>query len=105
RALAQSPHRLRGRQLRRAFGRDVGRASRCHTGDLAQITQLAKEEGQWGFWKNPHEVAGPDEEITYPKRTRRFAYEGEVAIVSGKRGKDILANQIAEYVRGRNLIP
>jgi 2-keto-4-pentenoate hydratase/2-oxohepta-3-ene-1,7-dioic acid hydratase in catechol pathway len=70
------------------------------TGDLAQITQLAREEGQWGFWKNPHEVAGPDEEIPYPKRTRRFDYEGELAIVIGKRGKDILADRIDEYVWG-----
>jgi 2-keto-4-pentenoate hydratase/2-oxohepta-3-ene-1,7-dioic acid hydratase in catechol pathway len=73
------------------------------TGDLAQITRLAKEEGQWGFWKNPHEVAGPDEEIPYPKRTRRFDYEGEVAIVIGKRGKDIPAERIDEYVWGVTL--
>ena len=73
------------------------------TGDLAQIAQLAKEEGQWGFWKTPHEVAGPDEEIPYPKRTRRFDYEGEVAVVIGKRGKDIRAEQIDEYVWGVTL--
>ncbi|HSF56727.1 MAG TPA: fumarylacetoacetate hydrolase family protein, partial [Candidatus Binatia bacterium] len=70
------------------------------TGDLAQITRLAKEEGQWGFWKTPAEVAGPDDVIPYPKRTRRFDYEGEVAIVIGKRGKDISAEQIDEYVWG-----
>jgi 2-keto-4-pentenoate hydratase/2-oxohepta-3-ene-1,7-dioic acid hydratase in catechol pathway len=73
------------------------------TGDLAQITQMAKDEGQWGFWKNPHEVAGPDDEIPYPKRTRRFDYEGEVAIVIGKRGKDISAHRINEYVWGVSL--
>jgi len=73
------------------------------TGDLAQITQMAKEEGQWGFWKTPHEVAGPDEEIPYPKRTHRFDYEGEVAIVIGKRGKDIPADRIDEHVWGVTL--
>jgi acylpyruvate hydrolase len=73
------------------------------TGDLAQITKLAKEEGQWGFWKNPDEVAGPDDEIPYPKRTRRFDYEGEVAIVIGKRGKDISAERIDDYVWGVTL--
>jgi len=73
------------------------------TGDLAQITRMAREEGQWGFWKNPHEVAGPDEEIPYPKRTQRFDYEGEVAIVIGKRGKNIRAEQIDEYVWGVTL--
>ena len=64
---------------------------------------MAREEGQWGFWKNPHEVAGPDEEIPYPKRTRRFDYEGEVAIVIGKRGKNIPADRIDEYVWGVTL--
>lgn len=73
------------------------------TGDLGQITQMAKHEGQWGFWKDPHEVAGPDDEIPYPKRTRRFDYEGEVAIVIGKRGKDIPADRIDEYVWGVTL--
>jgi len=73
------------------------------TGDLAQITRMAKEEGQWGFWKTPAEVAGPDDEIPYPKRTKRFDYEGEVAIIIGKRGKNIRADQIDEYVWGVTL--
>ena len=73
------------------------------TGDLGQITRMARDEGQWGFWKNPHEVAGPDEEIPYPNRTKRFDYEGEVAIVIGKRGKNIPADGIDEYVWGVTL--
>ena len=73
------------------------------TGDLAQITRMARDEGQWGFWKNPHEVAGPEEEIPYPRRTKRFDYEGEVAIVIGKRGKNIPADRIDEYVWGVTL--
>jgi 2-keto-4-pentenoate hydratase/2-oxohepta-3-ene-1,7-dioic acid hydratase in catechol pathway len=73
------------------------------TGDLGQITRMAKEEGQWGFWKNPHEVAGPDEDIPYPRRTKRFDYEGEVAILIGKRGKNIPADRIDEYVWGVTL--
>jgi len=73
------------------------------TGDLVQITQMARDEGQWGFWKNPHEVAGPDEEIPCPNRTKRFDYEGEVAIVIGKRGKNIPADRIDEYVWGVTL--
>jgi 2-keto-4-pentenoate hydratase/2-oxohepta-3-ene-1,7-dioic acid hydratase in catechol pathway len=73
------------------------------TGDLAQITRMAREEGQWGFWKTPHEVAGPEDEIPYPKRTKRFDYEGEVAIVIGKRGKNIPADRIDEYVWGITL--
>jgi 2-keto-4-pentenoate hydratase/2-oxohepta-3-ene-1,7-dioic acid hydratase in catechol pathway len=74
------------------------------TGDLAQITRMAREEGQWGFWKNPHEVAGPDDQVPFPKRTRRFDYEGEVAIVIGKHGKDIPGSRIDEYVWGVTLL-
>jgi 2-keto-4-pentenoate hydratase/2-oxohepta-3-ene-1,7-dioic acid hydratase in catechol pathway len=73
------------------------------TGDLAEITRIARDEGQWGFWKTPAEVAGPDDPIPYPKRTKRFDYEGEVAIVIGKRGKDIAAGRIDEYVWGVTL--
>jgi 2-keto-4-pentenoate hydratase/2-oxohepta-3-ene-1,7-dioic acid hydratase in catechol pathway len=73
------------------------------TGDLAQITGMARDEGQWGFWKTPAAVAGPGEEIPYPKRTRRFDYEGEAAIIIGKRGKDIPAQRIDEYVWGVTL--
>ncbi len=73
------------------------------TGDLAQITRIAKEEGQWGFWKVPDAVAGPEAEIPMPKRTQRFDYEGEVAIVIGKRGKDISADRIDEFIWGVTL--
>jgi 2-keto-4-pentenoate hydratase/2-oxohepta-3-ene-1,7-dioic acid hydratase in catechol pathway len=74
------------------------------TGDLAPITRMAREEGQWGFWKNPHEVVGPDDQVPFPKRTRRFDYEGEVAIVIGKHGKDIPSSRIDEYVWGVTLL-
>jgi acylpyruvate hydrolase len=73
------------------------------TDDLAQITRIAREEGQWGFWKVPDAVSGPEEEIPFPKRTQRFDYEGEVAIVIGKRGKDISADRIDEFVWGVTL--
>jgi acylpyruvate hydrolase len=73
------------------------------TGDLAQITRVAKEEGQWGFWKVPDAVAGPQDEIPYPKRSKRFDYEGELAVVIGKRGKNIPAGRIDDYVWGVTL--
>jgi 2-keto-4-pentenoate hydratase/2-oxohepta-3-ene-1,7-dioic acid hydratase in catechol pathway len=62
-----------------------------------------RDDGLWGFWKNLDEVAGPGATIPYPKRARYFDYEGEVAIVIGKRGKDIPADRIAEYVWGVTL--
>jgi acylpyruvate hydrolase len=70
---------------------------------LEEIVQKAREEGQWGFWKVAAEVAGPDEDIPYPSRTRYLDYEGECAIVIGKRGRDIPASRIGEHVWGVTL--
>lgn len=70
---------------------------------IEQITEEAKKAGQWGFWKVPAEVAGPDDTVPFPKRVTYFDYEGEVAIVIGKRGKNIPAAKISEYVWGVTL--
>jgi acylpyruvate hydrolase len=71
---------------------------------IEQVTQQARAAGQWGFWKVPAFVAGPDDEVTYPKRTEYFDYEGEAAIVLGKRGKDIPGERLEEYVWGVTLL-
>lgn len=70
---------------------------------IEQITDEARKAGQWGFWKVPAEVAGPDDSIPFPKRVTYFDYEGEVAIVIGKRGKNIPAAKIGDYVWGITL--
>jgi 2-keto-4-pentenoate hydratase/2-oxohepta-3-ene-1,7-dioic acid hydratase in catechol pathway len=64
----------------------------------------AREMGHWGFWKVPLEAAGPGDEIPYPQSTQRLDYEGELAIVIGKRGKRIPKDRIAEYVWGVTLL-
>jgi 2-keto-4-pentenoate hydratase/2-oxohepta-3-ene-1,7-dioic acid hydratase in catechol pathway len=71
------------------------------TAEKAHAEMRAK--GQWGFWKVLHEVAADGDEISYPKRTKYFDYEAEVAIVIGKRGKDIRAADIRDYVWGVTL--
>jgi acylpyruvate hydrolase len=70
---------------------------------VEEVTREAKKAGQWGFWKVPAEVAGPDDTIPFPKRVTYFDYEGEIAIVIGKRGKNIPAARIHEYVWGVTL--
>ncbi|HSK28561.1 MAG TPA: hypothetical protein VLA17_01235, partial [Candidatus Limnocylindria bacterium] len=39
---------------------------------IEQITEEARKAGQWGFWKVPAEVAGPDDTIPFPKRVTYF---------------------------------
>jgi 2-keto-4-pentenoate hydratase/2-oxohepta-3-ene-1,7-dioic acid hydratase in catechol pathway len=71
---------------------------------IEQVTQQARAAGQWGFWKVPAFVSGPDDDVRYPRRTEYFDYEGEVALVIGKRGKDISAGQLDDYVWGVTLL-
>src|ERR1035437_3725639 len=75
------------------------------TGDAIQKAfEVARGKGHWGFWKVLDEVSGNGDEIAFPKKTKYLDYEGEIAIVIGKRGKDIAASQIADYVWGVTLI-
>ena len=52
-----------------------------------------RKTGIWGFWKITRETVDPDGELTYPARCNRLDYEGELAIVIGKKGKDIRAGR------------
>ncbi|MBV9322573.1 MAG: fumarylacetoacetate hydrolase family protein [Chloroflexi bacterium] len=70
---------------------------------LEQVTDEARAAGQWGFWKVPAFVSGPHDDVAYPKRTEYFDYEGEAALVIGKRGRDIAADRLDEYVWGVTL--
>ena len=71
---------------------------------LDEIATKARDRGQWGFWKVPAEVAGPEDEVSYPSRSEYFDYEGEPAIIIGKRGKDIKAGDVRGYVWGVTLV-
>jgi 2-keto-4-pentenoate hydratase/2-oxohepta-3-ene-1,7-dioic acid hydratase in catechol pathway len=73
-------------------------------GSLDNLRRQVREEGQWGFWKVPSEPLGSGGEISYPKRTAYLDYEGEVAIVVGKQGKDIPAARFGDYVFGVTLL-
>jgi len=71
---------------------------------LEDVTRDARTAGQWGFWKVPDRVTGPTDDVIYPKRTQYFDYEGEAAIVIGKRGKDLRAADVDDYVWGITLV-
>jgi len=63
-----------------------------------------RKRGMWGFFKVNREAVGPEGEIIYPARTKRFDYEGEAAIILGKQGKDIPAGKGKDYVWGVTLL-
>ena len=71
---------------------------------IEDIASSVRAAGQWGFWKVPECVTGPNEDVQYPRRTEYLDYEGEAAAVIGKRGKDISAGSIDQYVWGITLL-
>jgi acylpyruvate hydrolase len=58
---------------------------------------------QWGFYKLGSNISDPGEDVQYPSRTRLLDYEGEVALIIGKRGKDIRRSDLLEHVLGYTL--
>jgi len=52
------------------------------------------------FFKPPTAVIGPDEPILLPSSSKRVDYEGELAVVIGKKAKDVPEDKAREYVLG-----
>ena len=63
-----------------------------------------RESGIWGFWKVGRAAASPGADVPYPGRADRLDYEGEVAIVLGKQGKDVRAADAKDLVWGVTLL-
>jgi 2-keto-4-pentenoate hydratase/2-oxohepta-3-ene-1,7-dioic acid hydratase in catechol pathway len=66
--------------------------------------QEIRNSGFWGFWKLGRDIVGPDGELVYPERCNRLDYEGEIAIILGKRGADLKPSQLKEYVWGVTML-
>lgn len=76
------------------------------SGGIAAVETAAVEmrkSGQFGFFKIVDDVRASGDDVSYPKRTKYLDYEGEASIILGKRGSDIKASQIEEYVWGVTL--
>ena len=80
-----------GMSLRGADGERMG---------LDDVYKQSRAKGIWGFYCFPENAAGPDEDMIYPARTDRLDYEGEVAVILGKSGKDIAASDAPGYYWG-----
>ena len=78
---------------------------------LAAIKKLGtgtKVPQSWYDWPpyykgNPLTVIGPDADVIWPSYATEVDYELEVAMVIGKRGKDIRKEDAAEYIAGFTL--
>ena len=72
--------------------------------DPQEAYNQARAAGPWGFWKVVSELRGDVDEVIYPSRARLFDYEGEVAVVLGRRGADIPAGRAADFIWGVTLL-
>lgn len=52
------------------------------------------------FLKPPSSVIGPEDDIIYPPQTQNLHYEAELAIVIGKKAKNIARSSAPEYIFG-----
>jgi 2-keto-4-pentenoate hydratase/2-oxohepta-3-ene-1,7-dioic acid hydratase in catechol pathway len=63
----------------------------------------ALSKPQWGFYKTGSSVSNPEDDVPYPSRTKLLDYEGEVALIIGKSGKDIKRGRLLDHVFGYTL--
>jgi len=56
------------------------------------------------FTKSPTAVVGPFDDIVYPSATTELDYEVELAVVIGRRGKDISREEAFDYVAGYTIL-
>jgi 2-keto-4-pentenoate hydratase/2-oxohepta-3-ene-1,7-dioic acid hydratase in catechol pathway len=74
------------------------------TATVEEVTRRIRDEGPWGFWKTLAWVSNPGDDLVYPRRSRHLDYEAEVAVVIGRRAKDISARDIEQHIWGVTLL-
>jgi 2-keto-4-pentenoate hydratase/2-oxohepta-3-ene-1,7-dioic acid hydratase in catechol pathway len=79
----------------------MGKERKVLTLEEARAQALASP--QWGFYKMGSSVSNPGDDVPYPSRTMLLDYEGEVALIIGKRGKDIKRSELLDHVFGFTL--
>ncbi len=72
--------------------------------DHAAENKVPPPEFPVGFLKAGTSIVGPGEPVPYPRSTKQLDYEIEMAIVIGKKGKDIPKQKAMEYVAGYTIL-
>ena len=72
--------------------------------DHAQENKVPVPEFPVAFLKAVTALVGPDEPVPYPRSTKELDYEIELAIVIGKKGKDIPKEKAFEYIAGYTIL-
>lgn len=72
--------------------------------DHAAENKVPPPEFPVGFLKAASSLVGHEEPVPYPTSTKQLDYEIEMAIVIGKKGKDIPKEKAFEYVAGYTIL-
>jgi acylpyruvate hydrolase len=72
--------------------------------DHAQENKVPVPEFPVAFLKATTALVGPEEPVPYPRSTGQLDYEIEMAIVIGKKGKDIPREKAFEYIAGYTIL-
>jgi 2-keto-4-pentenoate hydratase/2-oxohepta-3-ene-1,7-dioic acid hydratase in catechol pathway len=67
---------------------------------IEEVVRAARSSGPAHFLKHVRTIVGPDDPVRHPARTERFDYEGEVAIVLGRSGRDVSAAELPGLIWG-----
>ena len=74
----------------------IGLNYRSHAEELG----MALSEDPMVFMKPPTAVIGPDQEIIYPEMSSQVDYEGELAVVIGKKCRFVTEEDSEKYIAG-----
>ena len=72
--------------------------------DHAAENKVPLPEMPVGFLKAATSITGPGADVPYPRSTKQLDYEIEMAIVIGKKGKDIPKEKAMEHVVGYTIL-
>ena len=72
--------------------------------DHAAENKVPPPEMPVGFLKAATSVTGPGADVPYPRSTKQLDYEIEMAIVIGRKGKDIPKERAMDYVAGYTIL-
>lgn len=77
----------------------VGLNYKAHIDEFRRDTSGVPDEPVI-FLKPPTAIIGPQEAIVYPEMSKRVDFEGELAVVIGKAGKNININDVPAFILG-----
>jgi len=95
------------------FGSPIRGAEKCRLADVKLLAPIVppkvigigpnfghRTEVPSIFFKPPTAVVGPDDAIVLPRQSPGVAFEGEMAVIVSKPGKDIPEDKVGEHILG-----